>query len=872
MKNIIILLLLLPILTFSQDYSFSEYKKIGYDEDMNVYSYTFKELKQEAKKSTYHKMLLGDAFRRGINTDIDEKKAFKQYKDASENGYNEATHRLAFMYKNGFGTQENTNKFITLLKSCAEDGNINCIHDLGVIYYFGMLVEKDYQKSQKYFLNIYDEDKTNERVMNANFLLGNIYDLEEAIDYGVEISLSNSYYHYYISGKGQKAIENISNNFLTLEDLKYQDKKALSYLPELETNIDYLSFEAVNKLMNEINNLSNILPKKNIKDINSEIISNLFNHHLDNSNNCSSLKRLGNDMLQLKNYVDKDIDKIIYLKFLEITDLSNTEQLNCIYTYLKSNDQSRLSDLDMYIKNYLIYNYELEKDADYYINLQQRAVSEQALKNVREDIFIEAEDYFLSEADFTTVPKFISYLNEFDIRFSKIKSKIKYETLSQELYIDFLEKIFKNIEIAKTYENMVNNKDTYFLPSIIDFKTRYENELIPQIRTKEKENSLTQKGIEVNPKGLNEAVKRRDITAIKNLLELGVSPNEKYSEPLLVSYPIITNSLLASKNPQLANKIYDLLIKHKADPYVINEGLMKTSILVAALNDSTKQYIHAEYILKNGVEFEREVRNVFSKGISFGYYDTSKFSKLEFLFKKGVSPDYLLDKKSKATPLMSAVGLMFNKEEVIKYLISKGANVNAKDNQGFTPIFYAAHEEDGEKIIRLLVNNGADIFHTYSVKGVSLNLYDYVQLNDNCKISFNSLKEYDLKPLYNPKNYSNSNSNNNKSNNDCKSYVVLKFTNFEDYLFDEDLSFTLNTPRGVLIDGTDKGYDELWVYVSFYNSCVKGYYSFTCTYLGMHDKVKTLNGSFYIDGTKSEYNIFFSRASTFSDEAEVKIR
>jgi len=59
------------------------------------------------------------------------------------------------------------------------------------------------------------------------------------------------------------------------------------------------------------------------------------------------------------------------------------------------------------------------------------------------------------------------------------------------------------------------------------------------------------------------------------------------------------------------------------------------------------------------------------------------------------------------TPLMLAIALNQN-PEIIKMLLSAGANVNAKDKNGKTPLVYAATFNQNPEIIKLLLEAGAD--------------------------------------------------------------------------------------------------------------------------------------------------------------------
>ena len=60
------------------------------------------------------------------------------------------------------------------------------------------------------------------------------------------------------------------------------------------------------------------------------------------------------------------------------------------------------------------------------------------------------------------------------------------------------------------------------------------------------------------------------------------------------------------------------------------------------------------------------------------------------------------------TPLMHAIQYGCS-EEVIKILLEKGADINAKDNYGWTPLMYAIQYGCSEEVIKILLEKGADI-------------------------------------------------------------------------------------------------------------------------------------------------------------------
>jgi ankyrin repeat protein len=64
------------------------------------------------------------------------------------------------------------------------------------------------------------------------------------------------------------------------------------------------------------------------------------------------------------------------------------------------------------------------------------------------------------------------------------------------------------------------------------------------------------------------------------------------------------------------------------------------------------------------------------------------------------------DKKGK-TPLHFAC--IYNNFEITQFLINKGANIHLKDENGNTPLFDAVFNSEGkEEIIKLLVSKGAN--------------------------------------------------------------------------------------------------------------------------------------------------------------------
>ena len=84
--------------------------------------------------------------------------------------------------------------------------------------------------------------------------------------------------------------------------------------------------------------------------------------------------------------------------------------------------------------------------------------------------------------------------------------------------------------------------------------------------------------------------------------------------------------------------------------------------------------------------------------------------------------------KNPTEELMSMVNSA-SVEEVVRS-IREGANVNAVDENGWTPLMFAADSNSNPEILRILIENGADI----SIKNSEdKNAFDYADENEELK-------------------------------------------------------------------------------------------------------------------------------------------
>jgi ankyrin repeat protein len=244
-------------------------------------------------------------------------------------------------------------------------------------------------------------------------------------------------------------------------------------------------------------------------------------------------------------------------------------------------------------------------------------------------------------------------------------------------------------------------------------------------------NTLLQKGANVNQKTksnycpIHEAIKNGQKDAVKVLMDNGADPN---IEPKGGYYPIfkaikeqyydIVSLLLSYDN---TNKDVTDVINHtplgaaawkediKLARIIIEKGVSvnqknpndETALMIAARTNKKTGLI--KYLVENGADVK-----AFSKfGTNVLHYaaENKKPEIMRYLLSKIEDPD--LASEDNYTPLMHACKQR-NHYDVVKALIDKGADVNAKTKENkMTALLYAAWKTSNADIIHLLLNNKA---------------------------------------------------------------------------------------------------------------------------------------------------------------------
>lgn len=195
------------------------------------------------------------------------------------------------------------------------------------------------------------------------------------------------------------------------------------------------------------------------------------------------------------------------------------------------------------------------------------------------------------------------------------------------------------------------------------------------------------------------AIYQNDINTLQKLLEDGLEPNltgvENYEGGLL-NTACNSNSL----------EIVKLLLAKGADVNLKGHGDY-TPLMYAAESAKTTEIM--ELLIEEGADINpiaQDGVNAFIKAIFGVLSDSGSLDAVKLLIGKGMDVNYAIqaDNANGYTALMFAV--RWEKIEIVRYLISEGADVNAKTDEETTPLSIA-EEEGFTEIINLLKESGA---------------------------------------------------------------------------------------------------------------------------------------------------------------------
>lgn len=189
-----------------------------------------------------------------------------------------------------------------------------------------------------------------------------------------------------------------------------------------------------------------------------------------------------------------------------------------------------------------------------------------------------------------------------------------------------------------------------------------------------------------------DAVKNNDLAKVKVLIE---------KEP----------SLLGKKDDASNTPLHQAAI---SGTFEITEYLLFKGADINSENSKSNSPLHeslingkneiAKILIEKGADVQKQ--NLEGKTPLHYAARYSRIPILELLISKGVNLE-VQDKNRKHTPLLY-LSMMANNADAAKILIEKGANVNVKDRDSWTPLNHAIHGRNIE-LINLLLDQNADI-------------------------------------------------------------------------------------------------------------------------------------------------------------------
>lgn len=193
---------------------------------------------------------------------------------------------------------------------------------------------------------------------------------------------------------------------------------------------------------------------------------------------------------------------------------------------------------------------------------------------------------------------------------------------------------------------------------------------------------------------------------VKFLLEKGIDLNQGNTNPLMLSLNIdlgLDLGIVKNYGHTINYRMANLLIERGADiNYCDNDG---KSILMSACepklnngdsSDIEKKISLINLLIKNGADVNHKDKN----GNSVIMYISDDNSERQVY-----NIDYTDDGREKVTFEDLEI---YPSEKILKILLENGADINAKNNLGITPLMHFSLKGE-EKLVKILLENGADI-------------------------------------------------------------------------------------------------------------------------------------------------------------------
>lgn len=240
----------------------------------SYYMYDFNEVQRSARRDLESMVILGDHYRIGRSTQMDLRRALREYERAASRGYAKALHRIAYMYADGLGLPKDNEKILEYLKRSADDGYVLAQYDYALVFLNGKFRQsRDYAKAYKYLLMAAEQGHESSIIQLA-MLSHHASAYDSGIPAGLKIALD--YYGMAGDTDGERAL---MQNLNSLGALKYYMRIIPDFIPGINPDLNPKDQIQGIELIKQLKKNIHLVGEDNFKTYKKEIVKNILYHN-----------------------------------------------------------------------------------------------------------------------------------------------------------------------------------------------------------------------------------------------------------------------------------------------------------------------------------------------------------------------------------------------------------------------------------------------------------------------------------------------------------------------------------------------------------------------------------------------------------------
>lgn len=163
---------------------------------------------------------------------------------------------------------------------------------------------------------------------------------------------------------------------------------------------------------------------------------------------------------------------------------------------------------------------------------------------------------------------------------------------------------------------------------------------------------------------------------------------------------------------------------------------MQTSILANCKDEVLLQlFLNAQFI-------DAFQKDSYGKTLLYVACENNNYEAVKILISKNADVNTICSSQKSRTPLLVQCYKLYPSKDIVELLIRNGAKINAKDEDGVSPLIAACNKNQNDSVIKVLLNNGANKAEKYDSS------YPYEYCNSTIKNNYYSTYKilYDAAP------------------------------------------------------------------------------------------------------------------------------